>query len=185
MRQSGLKYRPYVYDLVTLSPCFFAISALVYGFTENYLGATNDLIWRLYITYLLAWLLAVIAARVIAYVFRWQKPVLTFLRALAVILIFFPLYGATIPIAEEWTIQSRKATWPGPSDMGYTYMYVEMSGMGYADGLSKGWENIWNDMKNFIFWGVLLSPLWFPLLVLSTYFSVLIWPGEEDQAAAR
>jgi hypothetical protein len=88
-----------------------------------------------------------------------------FTRCIVAVLLVFPVLAVTTSIAEEWTIAHRIATWTEPLDMGYSYLYWEMSGMGYAGG----WRDLPQHLGALCILGVVSSIAWVPVLLLSLF----------------
>lgn len=130
------------------------------------LGASGDLVRRWVPLYFLAWFVAwlmmtlVMSVRVLR-----DRDFSHFTRCIVAVLLMWPVLAVTTSIAEEWTIAHRIATWKEPSDMGYRYLYWEMSGMGYAGG----WKDLPRQLGEFSILGVVSSIAWVPVLLLSLF----------------
>jgi len=150
-------------DSILLLPCIILYALGIYGWNA-FMGASNDLVPRLFVMFAAAWLIGWLISFA---VFSWpaMREVSHFTRCLTTLILFWPLMGVGVSVAEEWTIAHRMATWDGPSDMGWNYMYAEMSGMGGAGGF----RDLWSHVGGFFMFGVVTALLWLPYLLLAAY----------------
>ncbi len=152
-------------DALILVPVSVSVLGFMWVFDSILLGASRDLVQRYLPLYFAAWLSAWLIGSAFLGLSFVSRKLNHFARCLMIIALFWPIHGIAIAVAEEWTISYREATWTQHSDMGYTYMYGEMSGSGYARGLAR-WER--NVCGQTLF-GLVAGVVWLPTLLLSCY----------------
>jgi hypothetical protein len=153
-------------DALILLPVSLAVLAGIWKVDDLMIGASGDFVRRWVPLYVVAWFLAwlimilVMSARGLR-----DRDFSHFTRCVVAVLLVWPVLAVTTSIAEEWTIAHRIATWTEPSDMGYRYLYWEMSGMGYA----RGWAEVPRRFVSYTLLGVMASVAWVPVLLLSLF----------------
>src|SRR5688572_18973854 len=89
------------------------------------------------------------------------EPQRILILTISTVILFFPLRGLSRGVAEELELQERIRT-GYQSDTGISYMYGEMSGMGFADGLAH-WPKI---IYSWCFLAIITAIFWLPLAFL-------------------
>lgn len=156
-------------DALILAPISIAVLLLIWALDQVMIGASNDLVLRWVLLYFLAWIAAWILTTLILKIPIFHYDLSHFTRCLICIALFWPLLALASSLAEVWTISHRQSTWTGPSDMGYSYMYWEMSGMGYA----RGFSGLSRRLGEYALGGAISGLIWFPALLLSLF----VWRG--------
>ena len=151
-----MKYIPIFFIAVSFIPASF----IAHFFT----GPSPDLLPWLVLGIPCAWILATCIGSISLLftkkrTFRQRTLTLT----ISTVILFFPIRGLLIAIAEEITLKNRiKINYQ--SDLGISYMYGELSGMGTASGLTH-WPST---LLSWIYSGICASLLWLPLAFLFT-----------------
>ena len=149
-----------VRDTSIVLPLSLVVLALFWVVDHFCLGATRDLLERWIPIYFLCWILAWALVFITPIFPAAYKLKFSLIRYAVIVLLFYIFISIGTCLAEEWTIAFRKATWKEVGDLGYTYLYPEDSGMGYA----RGFGDIQKRLKESIIWTLLSGIVWFPLL---------------------
>jgi hypothetical protein len=152
-------------DALILAPVSMAILALIWVADLFLLGASRDLVERYLLLYIAAWIAAWLLGTLLLRLRMFPRNLSHRARCAVCILLFWPIHGIASAAAEEWTIAHRKATPTQASDLGVTYMYAEMSGMGYA----RGWADCPSKILRHTSAGLYAGVVWLPALMLSCY----------------
>ena len=152
-------------DALILAPVSIAVLGLIWALDSVMMGASSDLVDHYLPLYFAAWFVAWLLGSWLLRLPFIPRDLSHLTRCLVLIAMFWPIHGLASALAEEWTILHRKATWTEPSDMGYTYMYGEMSGMGYA----RGWMDWDRKIRSHSLGGLFAGVVWVPVLLISCF----------------
>lgn len=152
-------------DALILAPVSIAILGLIWGLNSVMIGASGDLVDRYLPLYFAAWFVAWLGGTLLLRLPFVSRDLSHFSRCIIFIALFWPIHGLASALAEEWTVSHRKATWTEPSDMGYAYMYWEMSGLGYG----HGWMDWDRKIRSHSLGGLVAGIVWLPALLLSCF----------------
>ena len=110
-------------DLVLLLPCVALCGFLLHGLNE-FTGASDDLVVRVYAMFGVAWAMAwPVSSSVLSIPAIRRLDFSHFTRCLLTVILFWPLMGLCVAASEDWTIAYRQDTWDSPTDLGWNYLY--------------------------------------------------------------
>jgi hypothetical protein len=134
-------------------------------------GPADDLFRWLFLSLPCAWLLAMLLAT-LSLLFTRSRPERSRILVLTIsaVVLYFPIQGIFCGLAEEITLRERIQS-NYQSDEGISYMYGEMSGMGYAYGLAH-WPSI---ILSWLSGAAIFSLFWLPLAFLFSRWTARLY----------
>ncbi|HEX8295458.1 MAG TPA: hypothetical protein VF593_04110 [Chthoniobacteraceae bacterium] len=152
---------------VLIAVCFLPGHFIGHFFTGPGMSLWN----RLALGVPCAWLLAMLLGSFSLLFTRTRpEPQRILILTISTVILFFPLRGLSRGVAEELELQERILT-GYQSDTGISYMYGEMSGMGFADGLAH-WPEI---ISSWFFLAIITAIFWLPLAFLFSRWTARLY----------